>query len=320
MNRDYEPISKPKSKSSNVRFIAILIALAFIGGAIATGWIMTRTSLFGSDSETRATSQSQTAEAPAPVAELESRIRSDGTVRPPSEAPVPLADSLEPDRERALANRVADLEDRLSRINVQAQAASGNAARAEGLLIAFAARRALDRGSELGYLSDQLKLRFGAAQPNAVATIINAAREPITLDQLRSDLEEIGPKLSTGRATDEGFFAMIAREASELFVLRRAGTPSPAPEQRLRRAERYLETGRVDAALMEIEKLPNKAPALAWIDKAKRYDEARLALDLIETAAILEPQALRSGDGAQVQQPSPLSADGSLANTARAVE
>ncbi len=40
--------------------------------------------------------------------------------------------------------RILDLEDRLSRITVQADMASGNAARAEGLLIAFATRRALD--------------------------------------------------------------------------------------------------------------------------------------------------------------------------------
>src|SRR3546814_3562519 len=34
------------------------------------------------------------------------------------------------------------------------------------LLIAFAARRALDRGLSLGYLEAQLRLRFGDDQPN----------------------------------------------------------------------------------------------------------------------------------------------------------
>ena len=46
-------------------------------------------------------------------------------------------------------------------------AASGNAARAEGLLIAFSARRTLERGNDLGYLGDQLRLRFGDAEANA---------------------------------------------------------------------------------------------------------------------------------------------------------
>jgi hypothetical protein len=39
---------------------------------------------------------------------------------------------------------------------------------------------------------------------------------------------------------------------------------------------------------------------------ARRYLEARRALDLIETAAILEPRQLRAVDGAAVSQTSPL--------------
>jgi hypothetical protein len=39
---------------------------------------------------------------------------------------------------------------------------------------------------------------------------------------------------------------------------------------------------------------------------ARRYLEARRALDLIETAAILEPRQLRTTEGASVAQTSPL--------------
>src|SRR6187431_1746543 len=49
-----------------------------------------------------------------------------------------------------LDQRIAEMEQRLARIDVQADAAAGNAARAEGLLIAFAARRAVERGDRLG--------------------------------------------------------------------------------------------------------------------------------------------------------------------------
>lgn len=48
--------------------------------------------------------------------------------------------SEDPDELKAVGNveaRLAMLEDRLSRINLQANAASGNAARAESLLIAL---------------------------------------------------------------------------------------------------------------------------------------------------------------------------------------
>src|SRR3546814_4848182 len=81
----------------------------------------------------------------------------------------------------ALAARVAELEQRLSRITLQAESASGNASRAEGLLVAFAVRRALDRGLSLGYLDAQLRLRFGDDQPNAVKTIIDTSREPVKI-------------------------------------------------------------------------------------------------------------------------------------------
>jgi hypothetical protein len=285
--------------------------VAFIGGAILTGWILSRYNPFDSTSETEiaAVADGATTKTTDPATALASRIDADGTVLPaPTQSSEPAAPALTPERERALAVRVADLEDRLSRINVQAQAASGNAARAEGLLIAFAARRALDRGSPLGYIDPQLRLRFGDAQPKAVTTIINASRQPVTLEELAAGLDEIGPSLTAG-SSGQGFWTQFQRELSELFVIRREGTPSPAPQQRLRRAKRYVETGNVDAAIAEIEMLTGiekDEDASQWMEKARRYNEARRALDVIETAAILEPQQLRTAEGEKVDQPSPL--------------
>src|SRR5439155_4104234 len=71
-----------------------------------------------------------------------------------------------------LNHRVDALEQRIGAIDSQAREAVGNAGRAENLLIAFAARRALDRGIGLGYLEGLLRERFGATQPQAVATVI----------------------------------------------------------------------------------------------------------------------------------------------------
>jgi hypothetical protein len=289
------------------------MVVAFIGGAILTGWILSRYNPFDSTSDTEAAAVANsdgTIAKPDPATALANRIDADGSVlpTPAQSAGASPAATLTPDLERALAVRVADLEDRLSRINVQAQAASGNAARAEGLLIAFAARRALDRGSPLGYIDPQLRLRFGDAQPKAVTTIINASRQPVTLEELSSGLDELGPALMTG-SSGAGFWADFQRELSELFVIRREGTPSPAPQQRLIRAKRYVETGNVDAAIAEIEKLSGvekDEESLEWMEKARRYNEARRALDVIETAAILEPQQLRTAEGERVDQPSPL--------------
>lgn len=314
MSRDYERLSPSTGKSNLTRNVLILMVVAFIGGAILTGWILSRYNPFDSTSDTEtaalATGDGAATKASDPATALANRIDADGSVLPTpaqSAGSAPAA-TLTPDMERALAVRVADLEDRLSRINVQAQAASGNAARAEGLLIAFAARRALDRGSPLGYIDPQLRLRFGDAQPKAVTTIVNASRQPVTLEELAAGLDDIGPSLTAGSG-GLGFWTEFQRELSELFVIRRQGTPSPAPQQRLLRAKRYVETGNVDAAIAEIEKLAGvekDEEASQWMEKARRYNEARRALDVIETAAILEPQQLRAADGERVDQPSPL--------------
>lgn len=212
---------------------------------------------------------------------------------------------LSADAGQMLDARVVQLEERLNRIAVEAQAASGNAARAEGLLVAFAARRALDSGAPLGYIEGQLRLRFGQAQPRAVATIINAAREPVTLADLRAGLTAVADQV-TVPPTDASWWEALEHEAREIITIHKASTPSPRPQAALDRAIRYLDGSRVGAALAEVEQMPGRAAADRWMQFARRYLEARRALDLIETAAILEPRQLRSADGGAVAQTSPL--------------
>ena len=48
--------------------------------------------------------------------------------------------------------------------------------------IAFAARRAIDRGVALGYLENLLTERFGQQHQAAVATIVTASRQPVRLN------------------------------------------------------------------------------------------------------------------------------------------
>ncbi|PJG48231.1 hypothetical protein CAF53_08240 [Sphingobium sp. LB126] len=212
---------------------------------------------------------------------------------------------LSADAAQMLDMRVVQLEERLNRITVEAQAASGNAARAEGLLVAFAARRALDSGTPLGYIEGQLRLRFGQAQPRAVATIINAAREPVTLADLRAGLTAVADHVTVPPA-DASWWQALEHEAREIITIHRASTPSPRPQAALDRAVRYLDGARVGAALAEVEQMPGRAAADRWMQYARRYLEARRALDLIETAAILEPRQLRAADGGAVAQTSPL--------------
>lgn len=199
-----------------------------------------------------------------------------------------------------LDSRVAAMEQRLTRLDLQSQAAAGNAARAEGLLIAFASRRAIERGAPLGYLADQLRLRFGDARPNAVQTIIDASQEPVTLDQLLARLDGLMPTLQDS-PSDEGIFSRIGREMSQLFVVRREDTPSPAAEKRLERARLFLESGRIEASVAEIRNLPNASAAEEWLEDAERYAAAQRALEVLETAAVLDKRELRDGSGDFVQ-------------------
>jgi uroporphyrinogen-III synthase len=191
-------------------------------------------------------------------------------------------------REAELAAKIGDLETRSSAIERDSQRASGYATRGEGLMVAFAARRALDRGLNLGFLEQQLRDRFGATQPAAVGTIVQAARTPVTLEDLRAGLDGVAPELMTGAGTN-GWWQSLRDELGNLIVLRRAGTPSPLPADRVSRARRLIEAGQVEAALAEVSRTPGAASADRWTSAARRYIDARRALDAIETAAILAP-------------------------------
>lgn len=275
----------PSARRRSMVPLLILILLAFAVGVAVTVWAWPQIQRRWGDPQPQAASV-------APLL---------GGNAAPTLAQRPLT----ADAAQMLDSRVVQLEERLTRITVEAQAASGNAARAEGLLVAFAARRALDSGAPLGYVEGQLRLRFGQAQPRAVATIINAAREPVTLADLRGGLIDIGDRATTPPA-DASWWSALEHEARELVTIRRASTPSPRPQAGFDRAIHYLDGGRVNAALAEVERLPGHAVADRWVQLARRYLEARRALDLIETAAILEPRVLRSAEGAPVAQTSPL--------------
>jgi hypothetical protein len=216
---------------------------------------------------------------------------------PPAPRPVPVATpapSATPAPERLvidpeMSRRVAQIEQRIALISDQSRAAVGNADRAEGLLLAFAARRALDRGVSLGYLEGLLQQRFGQTNRAAVATIITAARQPVTLEELQTGLQDVRPTL-TGGGPDQDWWTALKTELGNMIRIRREGTPSTLPTERLQRAQRRLEAGLVDVALAEVLRIPNHPAAAAWITDARRYIAARRALDTIETAALLDPR------------------------------
>ena len=234
--------------------------------------------------------------APEPAPEVQVAAVPPAPVEPQSAASPPSEPGDaggEPERiviDPDVTRRVAALERRIGQIDTQSRSAVGNADRAEGLLVAFAARRALDRGVSLGFLEALLRQRFGETQPQAVGTVITAAREPVTLQELQDGLQQVGPEL-IGAGPQQSWWGAFRAELGGLVTVRREGTPSPEPSERLRRATRRLEAGQVDVALAEVLRLPGRENAVDWIAKARRYVAARRALDAIETAALVEPRA-----------------------------
>ena len=186
----------------------------------------------------------------------------------------------------ATADRVTELEARLRNVENATQRNAGSVGRADALLVAFASRRAIDRGVQLGYLETVLAERFGAQHPVAVATIITASRTPTTLDDLTNEYAGLESELRRG-APDEGLWQGLKREMGSIVAVRRASAPSPKPEARYDRAMVRLEMGQVDVALAETMRLPGASRAGPWIIKARRYVAAHRALDEVESSALL---------------------------------
>lgn len=259
---DLPPAHTSQSRAQGVSPVLIVAMIAFVAGLalMALGmrwWLGERT-------------------APVPV---------ETALTVPTEQPLQNDPVALQARADTLTMRIAELERRLDDVDTGSRTASGFASRAEGLMVAFAARRALDRGLALGYIEDQLRLRFAESEPQAVAIVTRNAREPVTIGDLREALDTIAPSLIRTDLSD-GWGPAIRRSVGSLIVIRQRGSQSPRPADRLARARQRLNEGQVEGAIAEIERLPGADYAQSWMLAARRYVNARRALDRIETAAI----------------------------------
>lgn len=298
---DFRPEVEQTTRKAGWRLWLVLALFAF-GLGVAATWLLSRSVAEGSALSAMFDIRRTEAGSPADPNPSPSASETTATVAQ-ARAAVQRVEQVA-QQQGGLDARLAAMEQRLTRLDLQAQAAAGNAARAEGLLIAFATRRAIERGDPLGYLADQLRVRFGDARPNAVRTIIQASQDPVTVDELLARLDALAPELADAPA-DEGFFSRVGRELSAAFVVRREDTPAPATERRLERARLFLQSGRPEDALTEVRNLPNAAAAREWIVDAERYAGAHAALELLETAAVLDSRELRDGAGDRVEATTP---------------
>jgi hypothetical protein len=306
---DYDPVTGVERRRSVWSWLALPL-IAFLLGLAAMGWLLSRWE--------QGAVFLGIANAPAGVAEEQPLDPAAAQPAQPQEPVVALPGDqarfvIDPETQQ----RVARLEQRLTELDSASRAAVGNADRAEGLLVAFAARRALDRGVALGYIEHLLRQRFGQNQPQAVGLVITAARQPVTLQELQRELEDVGPRLAASGA-DRSWWEGLKREMGSLITIRREGTQSTIPSERLRRARAHMAGGEVNLALVEILRMPGREQARTWVEKARRYVAARSALDAIETAALLDPVNPPQAPANQQPQPRPAQAPPQPARPAQA--
>lgn len=276
-------IERPRS---SWRLTTISLLLTLILGLVGGGWLVTHY-WQGSSPEKAVRDDASAAAGPTvPIA---------SATAPGEPLPAAIAVPVAAVQPSEMSARIAALEERLARISVAADSASGNAAKAESILVAFAARRAIDRGLSLGAMEAQVRLRFGESQPNAVQSILSATARPVLQEDLIQRLDSLRPTLlADGEAN---LLSRIGRSLSTMIVLRRADAPSQVPTRKFERAQRALASGRLDVAIIEVEGMPGgRNPAVqSWLTDARRLNDARRALDLIEAAAIIEPAGVRAG-------------------------
>lgn len=254
-------VSTPRTSWSTRLLIGLVLIIA---GATAATWALARY---------------------APAAEFLGVVQ---PAEPPAAAQRALSPaSAPPAVTQAIADpRISTLEARLARVENATQQAQGSAGRADALVVAFAARRAIDRGVALGYLENLLVERFGARHQRAVGTVIAASHQPVRLNDLVAEYETLGPELRLGGPQDS-WWTNFKRELGSLIEVHRADEPSANADARYNRAAKRLSAGEVDQALAETMRLPGAARASAWVAKARRYVAAHRALDEIESAALL---------------------------------
>ena len=250
----------PTRRSGSIRGLMIFALVAFVVGTLAMTWAVVQWT---------------------PVRDWII------TQKPVSGAPQPKTVPVQP-RPKADLTRanVEELETRLAKIDARADDALQDASRAETLLILITTRRAVDRGLPLGYLETGLQQHFGSIKPKAVAQLITNARQPVSLDQLKDDLDMIAPEL-VSPAQDGNWLSRITSSMDDLVVIRRADQPSEMPALKLDRVRRALSHDRVDLALKDISGLPGAKKAQAWQAKARRYLKVRAALDELEAASLV---------------------------------
>jgi hypothetical protein len=162
------------------------------------------------------------------------------------------------------------------------------ATQAEGQLLVLQARRAIEAGRPLGDLGTSLQLRFGATQPQALATISNGVKAPISNAALLAAFDALAPLLEQPVTTT---WDRMRAELSTMFVIR-AGDSAPSEAgQRTEEIRKAIIAGDIATAAAKVRKMPGAVKAGEWLVTANRAIAVHQALDLLAQSAAAPPPA-----------------------------
>ncbi len=283
MSGNYEHIKSAPSGGVKFRTIIILLLIAFIGGTISAGWAITKYNLFQTDNSNAAIIMDRDTVPNANETAVAAKSNNQSVQQSQN-----IEEQNTDNNNQSVNDLVDSLEGRLSPTKLQAQQISGNVSRTESMLIAFSARRAIDSGSALGYIENELRLKFSNSNPDDIRAIIDAGNNPVRLATLQNQLEIASDILLTP-SSDATAWGIIKKEMGELFVVRKEGSQPPQADRRLARIKTALTSRDIKTAILEMEKMPGANSARDWIALAKRYDRVQKALDAIEKTAISIP-------------------------------
>ncbi|API59968.1 hypothetical protein BSL82_12150 [Tardibacter chloracetimidivorans] len=282
-----DPGVRTRPRRSVLPWILTFASLTFALGLLANPWFEReiRSRLpFGGGSQVADAPQAGAREASTPLAAEDRKVAAATVLASTADAEEEVKARL------AQAERLAALEKRFEALDARSGMALANSARAEGMLITLAARRAVDTGQSLGVIEGMLRERFGGTQPQAVAALIAASQQPVTLSQLQAGLQTLEPQLQHA-AQGGSWWSELSSDIAGLILFKRESEPVMQPIEQLRDARQRLSMGDVAGALWQIGRLPEgaRAKAAAWRAAARRYLSAHQALDTLETVALLSP-------------------------------
>jgi hypothetical protein len=158
-----------------------------------------------------------------------------------------------------------------------------SASQAEAQLLVAKARQAIHAGEPLGTMGSRLQITFGQNQPQALATIANGVKQPISNAALLADFDAFSSELSAPVNTA---WDRMRYELATLFVLRSPNAKPTVSATRIDRIRKLIIAGDTAEAARLVRTMPGAVAATDWLAKAERAVAVHKALDILDESAL----------------------------------